>query len=185
MNKSEEAQKKIQDFMNRVKSLEKNEKLDLSSGEDLSIAIMNLVSIEEHLFFSGEKTGDQKYFEILKEVRELRKTLLKQIIKESQGEVWCISKHLLAASMRLMEVGTKHLGKGQDKEANDLFAKSYQLYNLFWALNLKLVKLTDDKSLETENLRFLSDDPKKPAEKTGILSKFGVILNKILDCCRE
>lgn len=30
---------------------------DLSSDQDLSIAIMNLISIEEHLVFSGAKTG--------------------------------------------------------------------------------------------------------------------------------
>src|SRR3990167_1585243 len=97
----------IQQFLDKVKKLEKGEKLDLSSDEDLSIGIMNLISIEEHLFFSGNKTGKSEYFDLLNEVREMRKDLLKRIIKDYEGEVWCISKHLLAASMRLMEVGTK------------------------------------------------------------------------------
>jgi hypothetical protein len=41
----------------------------------------------------------------------MRKELLAKIIKEYEGENWCISKHLLASSMRLMEVGTKMLTK--------------------------------------------------------------------------
>ena len=36
----------IERFMNKVKAMEKGEKLDLSSDEDLSIAIMNLISME-------------------------------------------------------------------------------------------------------------------------------------------
>ncbi len=40
----------IKKFLEKVKELEKGEKLDLSSDEDLSIAIMNLISIEEHFF---------------------------------------------------------------------------------------------------------------------------------------
>jgi len=31
--------------------------MDLSSDQDLTIAIMNLVGIEEHFFFTAEKTG--------------------------------------------------------------------------------------------------------------------------------
>src|SRR3989339_680209 len=102
----------FEEFMNKVKQVEKGEKLDLSSGEDLSIAIMNLISLEEHLFFSGGKTGKTAYYDLIPEIREMRKALLKQIVKEYEGEVWCMSKHLLAASMRVMEVATKLQTKG-------------------------------------------------------------------------
>jgi len=47
----------IDTFMSKVKNLEKGHALDLSSDQDLSIAIMNLISIEEHLFFTSQKTG--------------------------------------------------------------------------------------------------------------------------------
>ena len=46
----------INQFMDKVKKMEKGHKLDLSSDQDLSIAIMNLVSIEEHFFFTANKT---------------------------------------------------------------------------------------------------------------------------------
>jgi hypothetical protein len=111
--------------------MEKGEKLDLSSDEDLSIGIINLISMEEHFFFTYSKTKDTKYLDLLNEIREMRKSALKRIIKDYEGEVWCISKHLLAASIRFMEVGTKALTKGDKKDVEDMFQKSYQLYSLF------------------------------------------------------
>jgi hypothetical protein len=125
-------------FIERAKAAVKADGLDLSSDEDLSIGIMNLISIEEHLFFTANKTSDDKYYARLNEVREMRKSLLKEIIHDYEGEVWCISKHLLAASMRLMEVGTKALTKGEDEKAKGLFQRSYRLYMMFWEMNLKL-----------------------------------------------
>ena len=172
--------KKIQEFMDRVKEIEKGHKIDLSSDEDLSIAIMNLISIEEHLFFTAEKTGKNQYFEILNQVRETRKELLKRIIKDYEGEVWCISKHLLASSMRIMEVATKALTKGDKKEAQDLFKKAYDLYNLFWGLNLGLVKKDDVGKIDQKNTE--KNFVKKDSDFMGKLSGF---VGKILDCCRE
>ncbi len=131
----------INKLVQKYDALKKDEKLDLSADQDLSIAIMNLISIEEHLFFSGGKTGNSKYYELLNEVREMRKGLLKKIIKEYDGEVWCISKHLLAASYRLMEYGTKCLGRDKKKEAEEVFEKAYNLYSLFWALNMGVINL--------------------------------------------
>lgn len=176
----------IKRFMEKVKAMEKGEKLDLSSDEDLSIAIMNLISIEEHLFFTYNKTKNEKYLELLNEVREMRKSALKRIIKDYEGEVWCISKHLLAASMRFMEVGTKSLTKGDKEDAADFFQKSYQLYSLFWGLNLGLVQTKDVKQSETEEINFINDD-KKPQlkEKTSIFAKLGQVVQKAIDCCKE
>jgi hypothetical protein len=169
----------VNDFLSKIQKMKKESKVDLSSGEDLSLAIMNLVSIEEHFFFTAEKTGKVEYFDLLKKVREMRKSLLEKIVVAPEGEVWCISKHLLAASMRLMEVGTKALSQGKQKEAEDLFAKAYDLYSLFWGLNLKLVdpgkmaKIDDDK-LNTED-----------KGKTNFWGKLNTVVKKIVDCCIE
>ena len=119
-------QSQIRNLLEKVKNVVKEGGLDLSSDEDLSI------SIEEHLFFTANKTHKDKYYALLNEIREIMKTLLKEIIKDYDGEVWCISKHLLAASMRLMEVGTKALTKGEDEKAKGLFEQSYRLYMIFW-----------------------------------------------------
>ncbi len=171
-------------LLDKVESVTKQKGLDLSSGEDLSIGIMNLISIEEHLFFTYNKTKDARFIDLLDEVRRMRTDLLKEIIKDYKGEVWCISKHLLAASMRVMEVGTKELKKGDKKKAASLFEKSYQLYSLFWGLNLNVidfgqVKHTDDKKVH------LIDEAGSEKGKEGVLSKLGNLIQKAVDCCKE
>jgi len=173
-------QEKIDQFIKKAQESKQNQ-LDLSSDEDLSIAIMNLVSIEEHFFFTAEKTGKPEYFDLLKEAREMRKELLKKIVVESGdgNERWCISKHLLAASMRLMEVGTKALGQGKKEEAQDLFAKAYQLYSLFWGVAKNLIGVDDVKKVDGNALNV------HDKEKKGFLGKLGELVKKAIDCCKE
>jgi hypothetical protein len=170
---------KINDLIKRADDMKKQEKMDLSSDQDLSIAIMNLISIEEHFFFTGAKLGKPEYYDLISEVREMRKTLLKKIIKDYEGEVWCISKHLLAASMRLMEVGTKQLGMGKKSEAYDLFDKAYNLYSLFWGLNMKLFNVGDIKKIDDNALN------KEDKKRTGFMGKLGDLVQKVIDCCIE
>lgn len=171
--------KDLNEFIEKVDSMKKQEKMDLSADQDLTIAIMNLVGIEEHFFFSGAKTGKNEYYDLINEVREMRKDLLKRIIKEYEGEVWCISKHLLAASYRLMEVGTKQLSQGKKEDAYELFGKAYKLYSLFWGLNMKLIGTSDIKKIDDEAIN------KDDNEKKGFMGKLGVMVKKAIDCCIE
>jgi hypothetical protein len=170
--------KDLNELIEKVDHMKKQEKMDLSSDQDLTIAIMNLISIEEHFFFTGAKTGKTQYYDLITEVREIRKQLLKKIIKEYEGEVWCISKHLLASSMRLMEVGTKQLSMGKKEEAYDLFGKSYELYSLFWGLNMKLIATEDLKKIDDQALN-------KTDKKKGVLSSLGELVKRAIDCCIE
>jgi len=179
MNEDQKTIEKINEFVQKVDEMKKQDKMDLSSDQDLSIAIMNLISIEEHFFFTGARTGKDGYYDLINEVREMRKTLLKKIIKEYEGEVWCISKHLLAASMRLMEVGTKQLGMGKKDEAYDLFGKAYNLYSLFWGLNMKLINTKDIKKIDNDAIN------KHDQEKKGFMGKLGELVKRAIDCCIE
>jgi hypothetical protein len=129
----------VNELVDKVEKVTKRREMDLSSDADLSIGIMNLINLEEHLFFTAEETGKDEYFDLLQEVRHMRVELLKKIIKEYEGEVWCISKHLLTAAMRLMETGTKQLEVGNKQEAKSLFEKSYRLYLLFWEVNSRAI----------------------------------------------
>jgi len=169
----------VNDLINKAHNMSKQEKMDLSSDEDLSIAIMNLISIEEHFFFTAQKTGKPGYLDLLKEVREMRKSLLKKIIKEYEGEVWCISKHLLAASMRLMEVGTKALGADKKEDAQEMFNKAYDLYSMFWGLNMKLISIDDVKKIDDNALN------RHGEEKKGFMGKLRELVKKVVDCCIE
>ncbi|MFA6047273.1 MAG: hypothetical protein WCV59_04185 [Parcubacteria group bacterium] len=171
--------KNVNDLIEKVDNMKKADKMDLSSDQDLSIAIMNLVSIEEHFFFTGAKLGKPEYYDLLQEVRKMRGDLLRLIVKEPEGEQWCISKHLLAASMRLMEVGTKQQGMGKKEQAQELFQKAYDLYSLFWAVNMKIIKTDDVKKIDDKAVN------KHDTAKTGFLGKMGELVRKAIDCCIE
>lgn len=173
--------KTYKDLVNQVEKIKIDKNVDLSAGEDLSIGIMNLISIEEHLFFTLQKTKNKNYLDLLNEVRLMRTDLMKNIVKDPEGEVWCISKHLLSSSMRIMEVGTKELKKGNKKEAVSLFEKSYKLYSLFWALNLSDYKSV---KLESKNIKFV-DEKGNDKGTSSVFTKFSDVVQKALDCCRE
>ena len=94
------------------------------------------------------------------------------MIDVHEGETWCIAKHLLATTMRLMEVGTKLQSSGKKDESRDIFKKAYEVYSLFWALRLNLISVAEMKKAGDKS------DPDKPMTKEDLLSK-------LVDCCKE
>jgi hypothetical protein len=170
----------IEKLVQKVKD-GKNSELDLSLGQDLSIAIMNLVSLEEHFFFSGAKTNKPEYFDLMQEVRKMRADLMKRLVKDAEPgfEKWCISKHLLATSMRLMEVGTKYMSQDKKEDAQDMFKKAYEIYSLFWGINLNTVDIGQVKKVEEFQL------DKNDETKKGALSKVGDMVKYLINCCKE
>ncbi len=184
----------VKEFVERVDSLKKKNPKDLSSDQDLTIAIMNLISIEEHLVFSGAKTGKTSFYDLIQEVRELRKNLMLKIIPSYEGEVWCISKHLLATSMRLTEVGTKQQSMGRPKEAYELFGQAYDMYCLFWGLNMNIIGAKDigwkpdslaDVQKSVAQITGRKDKPAAPEADAGVFGKLKSIVRKAVDCCIE
>lgn len=195
----------VKEFVERIDASKKVNPKDLSSDQDLSIAIMNLISIEEHLVFSGAKTGKTAYYDLIKDIRETRKNLLQKIIPSYEGEVWCMSKHLLATSMRLMEVGTKQQTLGHDEEAYKMFNTAYDLYCLFWGLNMGIMETKELKWIEPdiEEVKKLSakadefmknqtvaenekvSEQVAATEPDSALAKMKNFVRKAVDCCIE
>lgn len=160
----------LEKLIKKVEELRKSGAVvDLSTEEDLSLAIMNLISIEEHFFFTGVKVGRPEYFDLLTEIRQIRKELLGKMIPRHEGETWCISKHLLAAAMRLMEVGTKLQADSKKAEAEEMFTRAYKMYSMFWALRLKLIDTSEFKKTANQDKPWTFED----------------IVNKLVDCCDE
>ncbi len=188
----------VKEFVERIDSSKKVNPKDLSSDQDLTIAIMNLISIEEHLVFSGAKTGKNSFYDLIEEIRDKRKTLMQKIIPSYEGEVWCISKHLLASSMRLMEVGTKQQSLGHKETAYDLFNQAYDLYCLFWGLNMNMLNAADVKWVKdsVEDVKQLTAKVNETMQAapiketvteqpTGALAKMKAFVRKAVDCCIE
>ena len=156
-------------LIERVEALKTSGSVDLSTEEDLSIAIMNLISLEEHFFFTGAKTGKPEYFDLLQEVRSIRKELLARMVDRHEGETWCITKHLLATTMRLIEVGTKLHSDGKKDDAKEILDRAYRTYSLFWALRLKLIDAPGFKQVAADEKPWTLQD----------------IVNKLVNCCNE
>lgn len=202
----------VKEFVEQYDAMKKVNPKDLSSDQDLTIAIMNLISIEEHLIFSGAKTGKTHFFDLIEQIREMRKNLMQKIIPSYEGEVWCISKHLLASAMRLMEVGTKQQSLKNTKDAYSLFNQAYDLYCLFWGLNMNLIDSKDLKWVEDSNYKEIAAKaqevaakvdaadiapdvkPVEPEEQTAEsaddaqatgFKKMKNFLRKAIDCCIE
>jgi hypothetical protein len=157
------------EVLKKIEELKKGKNFDLSTEEDLAIAVMNLISLEEHFFFTGAKTDKPEYFDFLLEVRSTRAKMLAKMIERTEGEVWCASKHLLATSMRLFEVGTKLQAEGKKDEAKEVFEHALKMFNMFFALRLKLINIDDLKK---------TSEIEKPWTTKDIMSK-------LVDCCKE
>ena len=135
----DEQKPSLEEFLSKIAALKQKSGVDLSTAEDLSLAVMNLISLEEHFFFTGVKVGNDAYFDTSQEVRDMRKELLSKLMPQHEGETWCISKHLLSTTMRLVEVGNKLQSEGKKPEAKQMFEKAYKVYSIFWALKLELI----------------------------------------------
>lgn len=169
MNRDETKREKWEELLEKIKKAHLEHKLDLSTDEDLSIGVMNLVSLEEHFFFTAEKTKKDDYLDLLEEVRGVRKSLLAKLMPVNEGESWCITKHLLASTMRLIEVGTKLDASGRREDAKASYDAAFKLYSLFWALRLKLVDASNIKKAKEEG---------KPLD-------FESIMTELINCCEE
>lgn len=188
----------VKEFVERIDNMKKKNPKDLSSDQDLTIGIMNLISIEEHLIFSGAKTGKNAFYDMIQNVREMRKNLMLKVIPSYEGEVWCISKHLLATAMRLMEVGTKQQSMGNTEEAYTLFNQAYDLYCLFWGLNMHLIDTKEiswkpDSLEEVKNAAAELVKPELSKTETAeeespnstLFGKLKSVVRKAVDCCIE
>ena len=209
----------MDELIQKADAAKKKNPLDLSSDQDLSIAVMNLISIEEHFFFSGAKTSKPGFFDLKQIARRMRTELMEKLVNRNVAgegaEIWCLSKHLLAASMRLIEVGDKAAGAGDQTDANNMFGKAYDLYSLFWGLNMGLIDLggvqkddTISPALKEWIAEASNDNKKSPKGKAptpsvgvgvpqsagvvdkksadkGLLSGLGNWVKKSVNCCIE
>lgn len=174
-------------------SLTEENKADLSMFEDLAVGLMNLISLEEHFFFSHAKTNNPDYLTYLEEVRTIRKKALARIVKNPKGEEWCASKHLLASSMRFQEVGTKLLSQGKKEDAEYFFQNSFQLFSLFFLINSPSgleKKLGMEKTPEIgkplpENKMTENGSETKTQSSNTFWEKITTTIKKTVDCCKE
>ena len=103
---------------------------DTSREVDIFGAVMNLSNLEEHLAFTIGETQNPEYLHIYNQVRKLRACLLQKITTNKDSEAWCMGKHIVAATQRLIEVASK----SDEKEALEFMENAKELRELFFAI---------------------------------------------------
>jgi hypothetical protein len=109
--------------------------LDLSSDQDLTIGMMNLLFIKDYLNNDSD---------LSKIVHNIQSKLMDKIVKKSDKNR-LLSEQLLLESMRLMVDGDKQLASGNKDDAYKLYDSAYEKYSLFWGINMELIDAGDIK----------------------------------------
>lgn len=161
-----ELKEETENVKEKSEEIKKAEKDSLLSIEDIGkkvemlFLVANLVEIEEHSDFSYMKTGDERFIDIHKNVREIRSKYLKRIKGdlELKGDSWCSLKHIASAFYRSTEVAVKEETEGNRDKSKESLQDGYELYKLFWVL------LEMNKDLKEEGKNISKEDN---AERTG------------------
>ncbi len=168
-------EEKVEEFYENMKLEMETGETDFSAAEDLSFALMNLVSLEEHFFMTGAKTESPEYYSFLESVREARNSLLDDLLEEPEGEIRCAVKHLLGASMRIFEVGQKLKAAGKDPRAESYFKRAFEVYSLVWGLVARKVQLPESPAGEGRGAG--------EGNNGELTERLGDLARNLLDCC--
>ena len=63
--------------------------------------------------------------------------------------------------------------------AKEMFTKAYEVYSIFWGINLNAVDIGEVKKVEEFQLN------KEDESKKGTLSKVGDMVKYLINCCKE
>lgn len=110
---------------------------------------------------------------------------MSKLMASPQAEEWCIGKHLLSASMRLMECGNKSLDKLDHDEYYD---NAYVLYTQFF--NLNKLPIVEPDMAENDKQSVVISSVNNDAQgfissSDSFVSKAKEVFKRMVDCCTE
>lgn len=126
--------KKLKTLLNQADNAKKVNPLDLSSDQDLTVALMNLLAIENDFYTDGATDG------VGAMVHNIRMRLMGRIVENQHMDM---SARLLARAMQMIDDGGRAMASGNQTDAYALFDDAYGLYSLFWGLNMGLITTED------------------------------------------
>lgn len=109
--------------------------LDLSSDQDLTIGIMNLIAIEDATVPDDE---------LHKMVSGIRTHLLSRIVP-TDSDLFDVSARLLGVSIRYMDMAAHQSAP----TSYEMYDAAYGAYSAFWGLNMGMISIAD-----VEKMRF-------------------------------
>lgn len=122
----------LQQQIEKADNAKKTNVLDLSSDQDLTIGLMNLLFIEDYM-----SNPESNLSQMIAGVRE---KLMNRIVKKSDKNRQIMEK-LLLESMQLIDAGDKQSGVSVYQKYDD----AYEKYSLFWGINMGLIDKKDIK----------------------------------------
>ena len=122
----------LQQQIEKADNAKKTNVLDLSSDQDLTIGLMNLLFIEDYI-----SNPESNLSQMITSVRE---KLMNRIVKKSDKNRQMLEK-LLLESMQLIDAGDKQSGVSAYQKYDD----AYEKYSLFWGINMGLIDKKDIK----------------------------------------
>ena len=133
----------LEEMIEQVDAAKKVNPLDLSSDQDLTVALMNLIVLEDL---------SVNYPELYSMVHDMRVELMSRVV-HGADDVRYASKYLLGDAMRLID--------GGNKSGNyDYYDRAYELYSLFWGLNMGLIDMRGVKKSAPEIVERVMMDKK-------------------------
>ena len=130
-NKEEKMKKSISRRVEKLDSKKKVNPLDLSSDQDLTVALMNLIAIED---MCGEN-------DLQNMIGEMRHSLMRRIVNDDK--LMAASVKLLGGAMKLIDDGCELMANGHRTAAYNNFDRAYEMYSLFWGINMGMMDVDD------------------------------------------
>ena len=110
--------------------------MDVSIQDDLISGIQELIQAEQHCYKSWIGSKNEKWLKLFNRIREIRSKWLEVTFTDEENtQKWCIVKHLLSASTRFSEVGSKFLSDNNLEKSKESFEDSGEIMGMYYYLN--------------------------------------------------
>lgn len=130
----------IRSSIARADAEKKVNPLDLSSDQDLTIGLMNLIAIEN-------RTNSDCEFH--RQIKKIREQLMSQIIP--------LDSPLFEISVQTLSCAVGLIASASSLSGDDAYAEydtAYEVYSLFWGLNMGLIDISTAKKLLSDTIKY-------------------------------
>lgn len=116
------------------------DKKDVGFLQDSVNVLGNMINAENHAINSALITKNDLFLEIAEMIRKDRSEILYSLVKENNGESYCLSKHILASANGLKELGNRLIEKDDKIGAKKMFERAETYEKLFILINQEVKK---------------------------------------------
>lgn len=107
-----------------------------------------MIGLEEHLSATAAMANDPDIIAMIHRVRASRKAMLGFLIGDAPpGELWCASKHVLGAWMRIKEVGDKlasYDGGESEAAALEMYQMAASMEHVLKQITMAIAQYKED-----------------------------------------